>query len=217
MVLGLRAARKAPPKVERKLGEDGSPYVASQERPYMTPPAPPAPEPQPEPEPEPEPEPIAEIESESAPAPEPQPAPPPPPPPPPPSPSAPAPAPRPAPAPKPKPAPKAGKGVADEVATATTDVAGEVLGVDVAGPAEAADDLRQLKGVGPKFVARLAELGITRFDQLAGMNATEIAHLDERMGPFVGRLAKDRVIEQADLLARGDIETFEERFGKLGL
>ena len=48
------------------------------------------------------------------------------------------------------------------------------------------------------------------------MNATEAAHLDERMGPFQGRLARDRVIEQADLLARGDIETFEETFGKLG-
>src|SRR5438132_1659141 len=128
MLLGLRAQRKAPPKMERKLGEDGSPYVASQERPYMAPP-PPAPDP------------------------------------------APAPAPAPAPKPAASPAPAAGKGVADEVATATTDVAGEVLGVDVAGkPAGPADDLARIKGVGPKFVARLNELGITRFDQLAGMN-----------------------------------------------
>lgn len=117
----------------------------------------------------------------------------------------------------PLPATARGAGVADEVATAATDVAGEVLGVDVhRGPAGPADDLRQLKGVGPKFVARLGELGVTRFDQLAGLNANEVAHLDERMGPFQGRLAKDRVIEQADLLARRDIETFEERFGKLG-
>ena len=167
-LFGLRAARRAPPKVERQRGEDGSPYVASQERPYLSPPAPPPPPPAP------------------------------------------------APAPAAEPAPQAGKGVADEVATATTDVAGEVLGVDVAPPAGPADDLKQLKGVGPKFVARLNELGITRFDQLAGMNATEVAHLDERLGPFQGRLARDRVIEQADLLARGDTETFEEKFGKLG-
>jgi predicted flap endonuclease-1-like 5' DNA nuclease len=157
MLLGLRAQRKGPPKTERKLGEDGSPYVASQERPYLAPPPPP-----------------------------------------------------------PTPAPAPGKGVADEVATATTDVAGEVLGVEVPRPQGPADDLRRLKGVGPKFVARLGELGITRFDQLAGLNANEAAHLDERMGPFQGRLARDRVIEQADLLARGDVETFEETFGKLG-
>jgi len=117
-----------------------------------------------------------------------------------------------------KPPPKKeGAGVADEVAHAATDVAGAVLGVAVAhGPAGPADDLTRLKGVGPKFVARLGELGIARFDQLAGLNPNEAAHLDERMGPFQGRLAKDRVIEQADYLARGDIEGFEERFGKLG-
>ena len=111
-----------------------------------------------------------------------------------------------------------GNSVADEVATATTDVAGEVLGVK-ASPVSAgagADDLTRLKGVGPKFVSRLNELGITRYEQLAGLNANEAAHLDERMGPFVGRLERDRVIEQADLLARGDTESFEERFGKLG-
>lgn len=110
-----------------------------------------------------------------------------------------------------------GNSIADEVATATTDVAGEVLSVKAspvaAGPA---DDLSRLKGVGPKFVARLGELGIARYDQLAGLNANEAAHLDERLGPFQGRLARDRVIEQADYLARGDTEGFEEKFGKLG-
>lgn len=116
-----------------------------------------------------------------------------------------------------KPLAKEGAGVADEVAHAATDVAGEVLGLAVKhGPAGPADDLQRLKGVGPKFVARLQELGIARFDQLAGLNANEVAHLDERMGPFQGRLAKDRIIEQADLLARHDIESFEEKFGKLG-
>lgn len=114
-----------------------------------------------------------------------------------------------------------GNGVTDEVAAAATDVAGEVLGVDAhrqlgAAPAGPADDLGRIKGVGPKFVAHLNELGITRYAQLAGFNETELAHLDERMGPFRGRLARDRVAEQADYLARGDIESFEEKFGKLG-
>jgi predicted flap endonuclease-1-like 5' DNA nuclease len=110
-----------------------------------------------------------------------------------------------------------GNSVADEVATATTDVAGEVLGI-VPRPAASgpADDLSRLKGVGPKFVARLNELGITRYEQLAGLNANEAAHLDERMGAFQGRLARDRVVEQADYLARGDTDGFEEKFGKLG-
>ena len=109
-----------------------------------------------------------------------------------------------------------GNSVVDEAAAATSDVAGEVLGVPPRHAPGPADDLSRLKGVGPKFVARLNELGITRYDQLAGLNANEAAHLDERMGPFRGRLARDRIIEQADYLARGDIEGFEEQFGKLG-
>lgn len=114
-----------------------------------------------------------------------------------------------------------GNGVADEVAAATADVAGEVLGVDAHGqlgakPAGPADDLTLLKGVGSKLAARLNELSVTRFAQLAGMNETELGHLDERMGPFRGRLVRDRIAEQADYLARGDIESFEEKFGKLG-
>jgi predicted flap endonuclease-1-like 5' DNA nuclease len=109
-----------------------------------------------------------------------------------------------------------GNSVADEVAVATTDVAGEVLGVPPRHGPGPADDLSRLKGVGPKFVARLNELGITSYDQLAGLNANEAAHLDERMGPFRGRLARDRIIEQAAYLGRGDVDGFEEKFGKLG-
>lgn len=113
-----------------------------------------------------------------------------------------------------------GNAVTDSAAAATADVAGEVLGVDahreLPGAAGAPDDLGKLKGVGPKLIARLHELGVDRFVQLAGMNETELAHLDERLGPFKGRLARDRVAEQAGYLARGDIDGFEEKFGKLG-
>jgi predicted flap endonuclease-1-like 5' DNA nuclease len=111
--------------------------------------------------------------------------------------------------------------VTDEVAAATTDVAGEVLSVAAhheldGGGAGPADRLDLLKGVGPKFAARLNELGVTRYAQLATLSEAELARLDERLGPFRGRLARDRVPEQADYLARGDVDGFEERFGKLG-
>ncbi|HWT11242.1 MAG TPA: hypothetical protein VN231_00655 [Allosphingosinicella sp.] len=113
-----------------------------------------------------------------------------------------------------------GGGVPGEVAAATTDVAGEVLGVDahqaLSGASGDSDDLQQLKGVGPKFVARLRELGVTSFAQLAAFSETELAMLDDKLGPFRGRLARDRVAEQAHYLARGDVDGFEEKFGKLG-
>jgi len=105
-------------------------------------------------------------------------------------------------------------------AAAVTDVAGEVLGVDAhpqpepaSGPA---DDLQTLKGVGPKLAQKLRENGITRFEQLAGLNATEVAMLDSKLGPFKGRLERDRIVEQASYLARGDRDGFEARFGSLG-
>jgi predicted flap endonuclease-1-like 5' DNA nuclease len=115
---------------------------------------------------------------------------------------------------------KEGRAVTDEAAAATKDVAGEILGVEAHPVAEApggpADDLRMLKGVGPKLLAQLSANGITRFEQLAGLGETEVAMLDDRMGPFRGRIVKDRLVEQAAYLARGDIDGFEARFGKLG-
>jgi predicted flap endonuclease-1-like 5' DNA nuclease len=112
----------------------------------------------------------------------------------------------------PPPAPKA---VTDEVATATADVIGDVLRVD-SRRESGGDDLQLLKGVGPKLAARLRELGITSFAQLAGFGEAEVALLDERLGPFKGRVARDRLVEQAQYLVRGDIDGFEARFGKLG-
>lgn len=109
-----------------------------------------------------------------------------------------------------------GNGLADELATAATDVAGDVLGIGAKRELPGSgDDLTTLKGVGSKFAAGLNALGVTRFEQLAGLNANEAAHLDERLGAFRGRLARDRVLDQAAYLARGDIEGFEGKFGKL--
>ncbi len=113
-----------------------------------------------------------------------------------------------------------GNGLVDQGAAAMTDVAGEVLGVEAhsqlpnaSGPP---DDLEIMKGVGPKFVTRLHENGITRFEQLARLSDNEVTILDDKLGPFKGRLRRDRVVEQASYLARGDTDGFEARFGKLG-
>lgn len=107
--------------------------------------------------------------------------------------------------------------VTDEVASAATDVVSQMLGIDGDEAAAAhGDDLQRLKGVGPKLASRLHELGITRYHQLATMDPAEAAAIDDRLGAFKGRLARDRVIEQARLLDAGDIAGFEAQFGKLG-
>lgn len=78
------------------------------------------------------------------------------------------------------------------------------------------DDLSVMKGVGPKLVARLAALGVTRFDQIAAWDEAEIDRIDGQLGNFAGRIRRDDWVEQARLLAKGDRAAFEAKFGALG-
>lgn len=79
-----------------------------------------------------------------------------------------------------------------------------------------ASDLTQIKGLGPKLAATLAEQGITRVEQIAALTPQAAAELDAKLGAFQGRMARDRWIEQAKLLAAGDRAGYEAAFGKLG-
>lgn len=77
------------------------------------------------------------------------------------------------------------------------------------------DDLRKIKGIGPKLNTLLGELGIARYDQIAAWTAADVAEIDPYLGTFKGRIERDGWIEQAGFLARGDIAGFEAKFGKL--
>jgi predicted flap endonuclease-1-like 5' DNA nuclease len=66
------------------------------------------------------------------------------------------------------------------------------------------------------MAAKLNENGIIRFDQLASLTPEQVETLDTRMDPFRGRIARDRLIEQACYLARDDRPGFEAKFGSLG-
>ena len=90
-----------------------------------------------------------------------------------------------------------------------------VLGTDKAVSAGPADDLERLKGVGPKLAAMLQAHGLRRFEQIAKLTESEIERIDDDLGAFRGRLGRDRIVEQAAYLARGDVDGFEQRFGKL--
>jgi predicted flap endonuclease-1-like 5' DNA nuclease len=91
----------------------------------------------------------------------------------------------------------------------------QVLGSGTPLPVGPADELERLKGVGPKLAAMLRAHGLTRFEQIAKLTDREVELLDRDLGPFRDRLQRDRITEQADYLARGDLEGFEQRFGKL--
>ena len=112
-----------------------------------------------------------------------------------------------------------GKRITDEAAAAASDVAGQILDAKVheqlPGGSGPPDDLVKLKGVGPKLASLLNERGITRFDQIAKLSAGQIEALDASLGAFRGRFVRDRIQEQADYLARGDVDSYEVKFGKL--
>jgi predicted flap endonuclease-1-like 5' DNA nuclease len=111
------------------------------------------------------------------------------------------------------------QGIADEAAQATSDVAGELLGTDVSselpGGGHSPDNLQALKGVGPKLAVLLNAHGLTRFDQIAALSPGQVEALDAQLGAFKGRLTRDRVVEQAHYLARGDTDGYKQTFGAL--
>ena len=114
--------------------------------------------------------------------------------------------------------PPEGRGIAGEAAAATSDLAGDIIRAPVHRALEGdipRDDLCMLKGVGPKFADALHAMGFVNFQQIASLSPIEIERLDEQLGAFSGRLSRDRIVEQADYLARNDIDGFEQRFGKL--
>jgi predicted flap endonuclease-1-like 5' DNA nuclease len=125
-----------------------------------------------------------------------------------------------APPPPPAPSPLADEPVA---AAAPLDANPAALAADLSpepvapeAPAQPVIEITQLKGLGPKLAATLAELGYTRVDQIAALTPGEAEHLDARLGAFKGRMARDRWIEQARLLNAGDKAGYEAAFGKLG-
>ena len=121
--------------------------------------------------------------------------------------------------------PAAASTIIPGAATGTLAGIGEVVAVAAQDTVEAAtppaptateaDDLSQLKGVGPKLVSLLHGLGITRFAQIAAWTDEDIARVDEQLGNFKGRVTRDNWVEQAKFLASGDRAGFEGQFGKL--
>jgi NADH-quinone oxidoreductase subunit E len=73
-----------------------------------------------------------------------------------------------------------------------------------------ADDLKLLKGVGPKLEETLNELGFFHFDQVAAWGEAEVAWVDARL-KFKGRITRDGWIEQAKQLAAGEETDFAKK------
>ncbi|MFP4273943.1 MAG: NADH:ubiquinone oxidoreductase [Paracoccaceae bacterium] len=130
----------------------------------------------------------------------------------------------------PKPAPQAASTAAPETAAATPAAETRSAPAPASAPAEeqtgtkpagldaprggAADDLKKIKGVGPKLESLLHQLGFYHFDQIAGWTAEEIAWVDENLQGFKGRVTRDDWVAQARRLAAGAETEFSKRVDK---
>jgi predicted flap endonuclease-1-like 5' DNA nuclease len=114
----------------------------------------------------------------------------------------------PAPAPKPEPAPASAA-----PATPAAVEGGAPQRLD--GPREgSADDLKKIKGVGPKLEAMLHGMGFYHYDQIASWSAAEVAWVDENLEGFKGRVSRDNWVEQARTLADGGETEFSQKVDK---
>ena len=77
-----------------------------------------------------------------------------------------------------------------------------------------ADDLKMIKGVGPKLEKLLNTLGFFHFDQIAKWSADELSWVDQNLEGFKGRASSDEWVSQADTLAKGEMTEFSSRVKK---
>ncbi|WP_299986848.1 NADH-quinone oxidoreductase subunit NuoE [uncultured Ruegeria sp.] len=117
-------------------------------------------------------------------------------------------------APKPPKAPAAAKPAVKQVeeAKAAKEDQPETLTVARDGKP---DDLKMLKGVGPKLEETLNELGFFHYDQIAKWTPAHVTWVDARL-KFKGRIERDGWIEQAAKLAAGEETEFAKRAKKDG-
>mmetsp|Transcript_18311 Transcript_18311/g.29254 ORF Transcript_18311/g.29254 Transcript_18311/m.29254 type:complete len:374 (+) Transcript_18311:6938-8059(+) len=80
-----------------------------------------------------------------------------------------------------------------------------------------ADDLKMIKGVGPKMEDLLHDLGFYHFDQVAAWTADEVAWVDQNLKGFKGRVSRDNWVTQAKALATGAETEFSKRAKKDGM
>ena len=78
------------------------------------------------------------------------------------------------------------------------------------------ENLELIKGLGPKVNTLLKGLGVTSFAQVASWTAADVSEIDAQLGAFAGRITRDNWIDQAQLLAAGDVAGFEQKYGALG-
>jgi len=68
-------------------------------------------------------------------------------------------------------------------------------------PEGEADDLKKIKGIGPKLEKELNAAGVYHYRQIAGWSEKEVAWADEHLVSFKGRISRDDWVSQAKEMA----------------
>jgi predicted flap endonuclease-1-like 5' DNA nuclease len=66
------------------------------------------------------------------------------------------------------------------------------------------DDLKQIKGVGPKLEGLLHSMGVFHLDQIRSWRKKEVEWVDENLEGFKGRVSRDEWVKQAKVLTKGE-------------
>lgn len=78
------------------------------------------------------------------------------------------------------------------------------------------DNLKEIKGIGPKLEVLCHSLGVYHFDQIAAWTADEVAWMDANLEGFRGRVSRDEWVAQARILAAGGETEFSSRIDEGG-
>ncbi len=117
----------------------------------------------------------------------------------------------PAPAPAPEPAPVAAPAPSAEP---TYDGPGKKPATLTEARGGKSDNLKLIKGVGPKLERLCNSLGFYHFDQIAAWTPDEVAWVDQNLEGFKGRVVRDTWVDQAKILAAGGETEFSARSKK---
>ena len=80
-----------------------------------------------------------------------------------------------------------------------------------------ADNLKEIKGIGPRLEILCNSLGFYHFDQIANWTADEVAWVDDNLEGFKGRVTRDTWVAQAKILAAGGKRASSMRVVKGGV
>jgi len=116
----------------------------------------------------------------------------------------------------PAPPPAAPEPAPESVAEPAPEPAVAAVGAPPAGvrlmarPDGEADDLKRIKGIGPKLEQKLNSMGIWHFSQIARWAEDDVAWVDATLN-FRGRIVRDDWIAQARVLSEGGETEFSRR------